>query len=162
MSSTSAIHSPAKCSRNSIAQSFVATRSRSLAADHACCPAAVTKNLCEFCRRCWMRRGDFTDTAGHSVRSGGCAQSRPDRGQQIISNREAGSLPATLRVVHHETREALAASDAAAIASGTATWKPRCSARRWSSSTKNRQSTGTCLASDSCRSLWPGKSDRRP
>ena len=30
-------------------------------------------------------------------------------------------LPANLRVIHHETREALAASDAAAIASGTAT-----------------------------------------
>ena len=39
--------------------------------------------------------------------------------QQIISARN--SSPANLRLVHHETREALAASDAAAIASGTAT-----------------------------------------
>jgi lipid-A-disaccharide synthase len=31
------------------------------------------------------------------------------------------SEPTTLRLIHHETREALAASDAAAIASGTAT-----------------------------------------
>ena len=45
----------------------------------------------------------------------------PTAAEQIISQREAGSLPATLRVIHHETREALAASDAAAIASGTAT-----------------------------------------
>ena len=45
----------------------------------------------------------------------------PREAQQIISQRQAGSLPATLRVIHHETREALAASDAAAIASGTAT-----------------------------------------
>lgn len=45
----------------------------------------------------------------------------PQEAQQIISQRQAGSLPAALRVIHHETREALAASDAAAIASGTAT-----------------------------------------
>ena len=45
----------------------------------------------------------------------------PIEAHQIISQRQAGSLPATLRVIHHETREALAASDAAAIASGTAT-----------------------------------------
>jgi lipid-A-disaccharide synthase len=45
----------------------------------------------------------------------------PTEAQKIISQREAGSLPGTLRVIHHETREALAASDAAAIASGTAT-----------------------------------------
>jgi lipid-A-disaccharide synthase len=45
----------------------------------------------------------------------------PKEAQRIISQRRAGSLPATLRVIHHETREALAASDAAAIASGTAT-----------------------------------------
>ena len=45
----------------------------------------------------------------------------PAEAQQIISQRQAGSLPGTLRVIHHETREALAASDAAAIASGTAT-----------------------------------------
>lgn len=45
----------------------------------------------------------------------------PKEAQHIISQRQIGSLPATLRVIHHETREALAASDAAAIASGTAT-----------------------------------------
>lgn len=45
----------------------------------------------------------------------------PTEVQQVISQRQAGSLPGTLRVIHHETREALAASDAAAIASGTAT-----------------------------------------
>jgi lipid-A-disaccharide synthase len=45
----------------------------------------------------------------------------PKEAQEIISQRQAGSLPATLRVIHQETREALAASDAAAIASGTAT-----------------------------------------
>jgi len=45
----------------------------------------------------------------------------PSEAQQIISQRQTGSLPATLRVIHHETREALATSDAAAIASGTAT-----------------------------------------
>ncbi|MGQ0761223.1 MAG: lipid-A-disaccharide synthase [Acidobacteriota bacterium] len=45
----------------------------------------------------------------------------PTEAQQIISPRQAGSLPGTLRVIHHETREAVAASDAAAIASGTAT-----------------------------------------
>ncbi|HEV2904594.1 MAG TPA: lipid-A-disaccharide synthase [Pyrinomonadaceae bacterium] len=45
----------------------------------------------------------------------------PTEAEQIISQRGAGFLPATLRVIHHETREALAASDAAAIASGSAT-----------------------------------------
>lgn len=45
----------------------------------------------------------------------------PAEAEQIISRREVSSLPATLRIIHHETREALAASDAAAIASGTAT-----------------------------------------
>jgi lipid-A-disaccharide synthase len=45
----------------------------------------------------------------------------PTEAQQIIAQREPSSLPATLRVIHHETREALSASDAAAIASGTAT-----------------------------------------
>jgi lipid-A-disaccharide synthase len=45
----------------------------------------------------------------------------PTEAEQIISQREASSLPAALRVIHHETREALAASVAAAIASGTAT-----------------------------------------
>lgn len=43
----------------------------------------------------------------------------PREAEQIIASRN--SIPATLRVIHHETREALAASDAAAIASGTAT-----------------------------------------
>ena len=45
----------------------------------------------------------------------------PREAEQIISQREATSMPVTLRIIHHETREALAASDAAAIASGTAT-----------------------------------------
>ena len=45
----------------------------------------------------------------------------PTEAQQIISQRQAGALPGTLRVIHDETCEALAASDAAAIASGTAT-----------------------------------------
>jgi lipid-A-disaccharide synthase len=40
--------------------------------------------------------------------------------QNIVANR-VNSLPDTIRIIHHETREALAASDAAAIASGTAT-----------------------------------------
>lgn len=39
--------------------------------------------------------------------------------EQLIASHH--SIPATLRVIHHDTREALAASDAAAIASGTAT-----------------------------------------
>jgi lipid-A-disaccharide synthase len=43
----------------------------------------------------------------------------PKEAEQLIAARN--SIPATLRVIHHETREALAASDAAAIASGTAT-----------------------------------------
>jgi lipid-A-disaccharide synthase len=42
--------------------------------------------------------------------------------QQILANQSPPSnRPATLRLVEHQTREALAASDAAAIASGTAT-----------------------------------------
>jgi lipid-A-disaccharide synthase len=41
--------------------------------------------------------------------------------QRIIAGRNGSSSPATLRIVQHETREALAASDAAAVASGTAT-----------------------------------------
>ena len=45
----------------------------------------------------------------------------PAEAEQIISQREVGSLPATMRVIRHETREALNASDASAIASGTAT-----------------------------------------
>src|SRR5207302_8471449 len=40
--------------------------------------------------------------------------------QQIVVSRK-DSLPHTLRLIHHETREALAASDVAAVASGTAT-----------------------------------------
>ena len=43
----------------------------------------------------------------------------PKEAEEIISARN--SPPATLGLIHHETREALAASDAAAIASGTAT-----------------------------------------
>ena len=43
----------------------------------------------------------------------------PKEAELLITARN--SLPATLRVIHHETREALGASDAAAIASGTAT-----------------------------------------
>jgi lipid-A-disaccharide synthase len=42
----------------------------------------------------------------------------PKEAEQLITR---NSIPATVRVIHHETREALAASDAAAIASGTAT-----------------------------------------
>jgi lipid-A-disaccharide synthase len=46
----------------------------------------------------------------------------PDEAKQIISaHRDAQSLEELLTIAHHETREALAASDAAAIASGTAT-----------------------------------------
>lgn len=46
----------------------------------------------------------------------------PSEAKQIIATRNSdAALPETLRVVHHETREALAAADAAAIASGTAT-----------------------------------------
>ena len=42
--------------------------------------------------------------------------------KQIVAACKAGlALPQTLRIIHHETREALAAADAAAIASGTAT-----------------------------------------
>lgn len=46
----------------------------------------------------------------------------PDEARDIIRARTAPSpLPEVFRVVHHETREALAASDAAAVASGTVT-----------------------------------------
>jgi lipid-A-disaccharide synthase len=46
----------------------------------------------------------------------------PDEARQIIAKRaDAHRFQNLLRVTHHETREALAASDAAAIASGTAT-----------------------------------------
>ncbi len=43
----------------------------------------------------------------------------PKEAEQLIASRN--SIPATLSVIHHETCEALGASDAAAIASGTAT-----------------------------------------
>ena len=43
----------------------------------------------------------------------------PKEAENLIVSRN--SRPANLRLIHHETREALAASDAAAIASGTAT-----------------------------------------
>ena len=46
----------------------------------------------------------------------------PDEAREIIQARIAPSpLPEVLRIVHHETRDALAASDAAAVASGTVT-----------------------------------------
>jgi len=46
----------------------------------------------------------------------------PKEAKDIITNRRSPvPLPDVLRIVHHETREALAASDAAAVASGTAT-----------------------------------------
>src|SRR5258706_7932283 len=46
----------------------------------------------------------------------------PKEGQQILAAGEyASSFKDSLRVIHHETREALAAVDAAAVASGTAT-----------------------------------------
>lgn len=41
--------------------------------------------------------------------------------QIVQAHKTSTPLPGTFRVIHHETREALAASDAAAIASGTAT-----------------------------------------
>jgi lipid-A-disaccharide synthase len=44
----------------------------------------------------------------------------PKEAHEIISGR-GDSLPAELRVIYHETREALAGADAAAVASGTAT-----------------------------------------
>jgi lipid-A-disaccharide synthase len=46
----------------------------------------------------------------------------PDEARDVIRVRTVSSpLPETLRIVHHETREALVASDAAAVASGTVT-----------------------------------------
>jgi lipid-A-disaccharide synthase len=46
----------------------------------------------------------------------------PDEARLTIASRSAGAkLPTTLRVIEHQTREALNAADAAAIASGTAT-----------------------------------------
>ena len=45
----------------------------------------------------------------------------PAEAKQILANKRAGAgLPATLRIVEQQTREALSAADAAAIASGTA------------------------------------------
>jgi lipid-A-disaccharide synthase len=45
-----------------------------------------------------------------------------EEAQQIIAGRKEGlALAKALRIIHHETREALAAADVAAIASGTAT-----------------------------------------
>jgi lipid-A-disaccharide synthase len=45
----------------------------------------------------------------------------PHEAHQILSRRRYDSLRDSLRVVHHETRDALAAADVAAVASGTAT-----------------------------------------
>jgi lipid-A-disaccharide synthase len=46
----------------------------------------------------------------------------PKEAKDIISERNSSiPLPSELRIVHHETREALAASDVAAVASGTVT-----------------------------------------
>src|SRR6185436_15956288 len=46
----------------------------------------------------------------------------PDEAAQIIAARKADpSLPAILKIIENQTREALAAADVAAIASGTAT-----------------------------------------
>ena len=46
----------------------------------------------------------------------------PDEANQIIAKHRTGaSFPATLRIIERQTREALAAANAAAIASGTAT-----------------------------------------
>ncbi|MBA3513059.1 MAG: lipid-A-disaccharide synthase [Pyrinomonadaceae bacterium] len=46
----------------------------------------------------------------------------PGEAREIIAARSATvTLPEVLRIAHHETREALAASDAAAVASGTVT-----------------------------------------
>ncbi len=45
-----------------------------------------------------------------------------EEAEQIIEARKGSTLlPSTFRIIHHETREALAASDVAAVASGTAT-----------------------------------------
>jgi lipid-A-disaccharide synthase len=45
----------------------------------------------------------------------------PKEAKEIISSLGSSTLPSVFRITHHETREALAASDAAAVASGTAT-----------------------------------------
>jgi len=50
------------------------------------------------------------------------ASRSPDEARAVIRARAAPSpLPEVFRIVHHETRDALAASDAAAVASGTVT-----------------------------------------
>ncbi len=45
----------------------------------------------------------------------------PKEVKDMIASRSALDLPSSLRITHHETREALAASDVAAVASGTVT-----------------------------------------
>jgi lipid-A-disaccharide synthase len=45
----------------------------------------------------------------------------PAEARAIIAAGNYGSLKDSVRVIHHETREALGAADAAAVASGTAT-----------------------------------------
>jgi lipid-A-disaccharide synthase len=45
----------------------------------------------------------------------------PNEAREILSRDRYASIMGSLRVVHHETREALAAADVAAVASGTAT-----------------------------------------
>jgi lipid-A-disaccharide synthase len=45
----------------------------------------------------------------------------PKEAHEIISRSSRDTLPAELRVIHHQTREALASADGAAVASGTAT-----------------------------------------
>ena len=46
----------------------------------------------------------------------------PQEAQEIVNSSTSGArLGSSLQIVHHETREALAAADAAAVASGTAT-----------------------------------------
>jgi lipid-A-disaccharide synthase len=49
------------------------------------------------------------------------APSRSSKEAKEIIGASTKRLPDKLRIIHHETREALAASDAAAVASGTAT-----------------------------------------
>ena len=49
------------------------------------------------------------------------SRSLEEAGQIIARRKERLALPETMRITHHETREALAAADVAAIASGTAT-----------------------------------------
>jgi lipid-A-disaccharide synthase len=45
----------------------------------------------------------------------------PDEAREIIARSAAATLHEVLRIAHHETREALATADAAAVASGTVT-----------------------------------------